>query len=178
MFPLNYLEKALVLREIHLRGITAIEQSLKLSSEQNITRSSSEPILHITQQSLEPTLRKASSETLIPRTRITSALTINAIFCRPDETDFKPDPLTKALFNKINEIEAKHGYCPREIKTIDGHYYYTEDPTNILGHYARYYWENEKSKDVVRIICSITNRKGLEEIVKQERISLQQAIRQ
>jgi len=175
---LNHLEKSLVLREIGFRGLNAIEKAVEDSSspknisdpsQQSTTRSHSEPSLHPSQ----PNVLRSSSAHNISRIKVPVILRIHATFCK---TETNADPLTVAIFHKISSIESKNGYIPTEMETIDGHYCYTNQPTNYLGSCTRYYWQDGKDKNVVNIKSDITNKKDLQEIIKQNKVRLEEAI--
>lgn len=165
MFPLNSIEKALVLREIKVRGLSAIEKEIEIS-QQSTVRSQSEPTLHTSQSSVP----RSFSTSYI---RVPTFLKIQAIFCK---TETNSDILTTTIFDTIASIERKNGYNPTAIESIDGHYCYTKNPTNYLGHYTRYYWAEENDKNIVRIQADILNKKDLQKITNHERELLNEAI--
>jgi hypothetical protein len=142
---LNSIEKALVLREIYIHGLATIAKQVEESTSPKLTAN-------------------------IPKIPI--ILRIRDTFLKPEVAD--TDPLTTAIFNKINEVELKNGYNPSSIELVNGHYCHTHPSTNYLGNHTRYYWE--KNNETIRIESHITNKKDLLEIVNHEKTRLTNAV--
>lgn len=82
------------------------------------------------------------------------------------KVDYETNNLTRAIFDQIQSIEARHGYYPKKKYIYDGHYCMEVKPTNYLGHYTRYYWL--EGKIGVYTVSKIKNRKALNDIAIEE----------
>ena len=137
---LNHIEKQLVLREIKKHGPESVRNKVNRTQTTKLIQN-----------------EKAYEY------KILIALNINAEFY---EYQIKVDPLTKNIFERIQQIESISGYIPKYIqpKTNSG---IPIIPTNFLGCSTRYWWseKNDHPMLAIHVESNFTNKQELLEII-------------
>jgi hypothetical protein len=140
--PMNVIERMLVVKEIQKRGADAVRQDINSAKDPETV------IMHDG--------RYAKTYPMVLHVEMTLK-----------KEDSESDELTKATFEKIEEIELKHGYIPAQIIKDTDLGYFVTPATNRLGEDTRYYWleENGTLIPAVRIEAKLTNKPELKKII-------------
>ena len=143
--PLSTIEKMLVTTAIRQRGLAAVRSEIDSAKDPEDIQSG----------------RRFG-------VRFFTALNIEMTFKKEDN---EKDPLTKAIFDKIQEIETESDYRPESIRTETGDGIFVTPATNFLTKGSvdtRYYWleDNGARLPAVKVHAKLTNKDALQEFVK------------